>query len=322
MGFGLDIKDKPLEVEDTDWVNYKGVYRRYDELKAIEKAWIARWKKTQKIKTFDLPSKNKVRSILINHIKNTDIKNPKILTLESPDYLFVSQLPKASYFIFERDLNIYLEMKKNKPQDINIFLHYGNLLDSLKIQDYFDIIYLDFCNTLNNNINLLKNLIPKIQFAKYFGITACLRKNKKNILIESHYLLDLEKNIKKIIPFNLELIYGDSYKDIHSPPMAIMFFRIYTDENFIIKEKICPSCLKRFTFDEYKNQYKNLKKLEDEYEKKDGHRWHRPYTDWRVKSSWKTRKYCWYCVKTMHSCGHLIEQYYIENLKRLNGGSK
>ena len=68
MGFGLDIKDQPLEFDKTDWVNYNGIMMPKNTARA-KKAWVTMRAKEEK-QSYDREKKNKVRNEIVKIIKN------------------------------------------------------------------------------------------------------------------------------------------------------------------------------------------------------------------------------------------------------------
>ena len=232
LGFGLDIKNEPLQVNNTDWVNYNGIYKKYSDLTQQEKAWITIWKNKNK-KTYDRLKKNQIRIKITNLIKLNVPYYSKILTLESPEFLFVKELNKYEFFIAEKNYKIYELMKKIKPPNVK-FLYFGNISDLSNIENIFDIIYLDFCGTYKTSENTILYLSDKIQKSKCFGFSFCLRKNKKEL---NDYKFDFIHKIQKILSeLNIvsRLIFGEAYKDENHPPMITLFFK--NDTARIIKK--------------------------------------------------------------------------------------
>jgi len=105
MGFGLDIKDKPIEVDTTRWIDYNGIMRRYDDLSPIEKAWLSRWNKNDKeiIKNkYDNEQKDKQREMLFKLMSksynewssNNPDWNPHAIIFDSPELLAIKKYHK------------------------------------------------------------------------------------------------------------------------------------------------------------------------------------------------------------------------------------
>lgn len=119
-------------------------------------------------------AKNQIRDELIEVIEPYKIK--KVLTLESPQYLFTKRFPEANFYIFENIKIIYDKMFKVKPE--NVFLSFGDIGEFGRFDVEPDLIYLDFCGaTSKESIFQLKDKISK---CKLFGITLALRDKKQN----------------------------------------------------------------------------------------------------------------------------------------------
>jgi hypothetical protein len=223
MSFGVDISDSTLKEPDKkDWINYKGIMMRKNEARA-RKAWDT-MRKQQKKKSYNRTDKNEVRKKIINIIKMNTIEYSKILTLESPEFLFAKGLDNYDFYIAERDLKIYEQMKKINLDNVK-FLYYGDIQDFSHIENIFDIIFLDFCCTYNNAEEIICELSPKIYNSKYFGFSFCLRKNKKEL---NDYKFDLISKIQKMLSelsiFG-NLVFGESYRDTDHAPMVTLFFK-------------------------------------------------------------------------------------------------
>jgi len=242
MGFGLDIKDKPLEFDKTDWVNYKGIMMPKNTARA-KKAWVTMREKQEK-QSYNRNKKNQVRENIIKIIDENISHYTETLTLETEEFLFAKKLPWQLHFVFENNFNKYKKMLKNKPN--NVWLHYDNLEKACRLDNEFEVIYLDFCCTFSKAKKTIGALLEKISTSVYFGFTFCLRKNKKNMndykfdfinkiqdLLQEHPRGGFAKNQNKI---NSKLIYGESYRDGDHAPMITLFFKNISND--VIKKGV------------------------------------------------------------------------------------
>ena len=98
-------------------------------------------------KNYNCKNKNKIRENLIEIIKRYEIKS--ILTLESADFLFSNQLPNKKIIVFERDKDVFKEMKKNKPKNVNLFK--GDISNYADLNGKVDCVYLDLCTNFTGD---------------------------------------------------------------------------------------------------------------------------------------------------------------------------
>jgi len=240
MGFGLDIKQRPIEVSKEDWVEYKGILYPPNQARAL-KAWDTIREKQEK-QSYSREKKNDIRHQIVSIIKNNISKGSNILTLDTEEFLLTNTLKEYNFFICENDFDKYKRMRKNKPSNVK-FLHHGNIeeLDIYK-KDYA-VVYLDFCCTFETAKSTIKELFYRLRSSDYFGFTFCLRKNKKKL---NDYKFDMIKKIqdflmKQPMPeyngckmnFIYELVYGKAYRDKGHAPMITIFYKNNTKENII-----------------------------------------------------------------------------------------
>lgn len=68
MGFGLDIKNKPLEVDTTEWVEYEGILM--SKMSRAGKLAYKKRRENEQKKSYNRERKNVVRNKIIDLIKN------------------------------------------------------------------------------------------------------------------------------------------------------------------------------------------------------------------------------------------------------------
>jgi len=237
MGFGLDIKQKPIEVSKEDWVEYKGILYPPNQARAL-KAWDTIRAKQEK-QSYNRNKKNEIRKEIIKIIKQNLLENSKILTLETEEFLLPNELEGYHFFIFEKDMTIYQKMLKSKSNNIpktnNVWLHHGDIAQVCSIEMDFNVVYLDFCCTFETAKKTIGALLEKIASCNYFGFTFCLRKNKKKL---KDYKFDMIKKIELLLDehprcpwrkhnpkINSRLIYGEAYRDKNHSPMIALFYK-------------------------------------------------------------------------------------------------
>ena len=168
---------------------------------------------------YNQPMKNKIRSTLINEIKRYEFNN--ILTLESKEFLFSKQFPDKKIIVFERDLDIYNELKEKKPKNVSLFL--GDISAFSEIDTKVDVIYLDLNSTWITEQEVVNDLKEHIKNCKLFAITLNLRDKSEKIGDYEFYLIS---KIQSLLKLNLKVIYGESYNDT-CPMVTILFENIH-----------------------------------------------------------------------------------------------
>jgi len=256
MGFGLDIKQKPIEVSKENWVEYKGIFYPPNKARAL-KAWDTMRAKQEK-QSYDRNKKNQVRTKIIEIIKSNCKENSNILTMETKEFLLSKALSNFNFVVCEKDINEYIKMEKNKPANVK-FLYHGNIGDIDFFDGIYDIIYLDFCCTFETAKSIIEKLFFKIRGTSCFGFTFCLRKNQKKL---NDYKFDMIKKIQDFlsvqpmpdyngykIKLAYELVYGESYRDKEHAPMITIFYKNNTTEQI-------DKFLRTLDFDTIKNECK------------------------------------------------------------------
>jgi len=158
VGFGLDIKQKPIEVSKDDWVEYKGVLYHPNVVRAL-KAWDTRRKNKEtekyKLECKDIQRKKLIKLMnkaLVNYDKN-NIKEysttPSILLLESSEIYFLKELgnfynKKNTNII--KPFNIYIPNNKQSIEiKNNISLNNNKKHTDLYIEHQYQFKYTDIC---------------------------------------------------------------------------------------------------------------------------------------------------------------------------------
>jgi len=164
-------------------------------------------------KKYNCENKNRIRQLIIDEIRKRDIN--KIVTLESPDYLFSKQLPDKDIIVFEKEGDIMIKLEKKCPK--NVELVFGNISKFNIFKSKADMIYLDFCGTwMTEQENIIK-LINSLKEVKLFGLTICLRESayhkQTNNVYKGDYQFDLIKKIQELTKINWKMVYGESYYD-------------------------------------------------------------------------------------------------------------
>lgn len=241
MGFGLDINNKPLEVDKTEWVNYDGIMMPKSTASA-KKAWKTRKTKQEKSKYGNREKKQKILQELKQIIIKMQIFDEpvNIISLETSEYNFPKLLPKYNFFIAQNSKKEYLKMLQNKPNNVKM-LYYGNVSDFCYIGKKIDYAFLDFCCTFNKAEKIISDLSVQLNGCKLIALSFCLRKNQKNI---DDYRLDLSNKLFSILP-KFRFFKFFPYRDKNHAPMMTMFLHNIEEEVM----QYTPRC------EEYPNLY-------------------------------------------------------------------
>jgi hypothetical protein len=177
-------------------------------------------KKEDGLINYDLPRKNFIRNEIIDIMDHYSIKT--ILTLESPDFLFSKQVLGKKIFVFEENSAVYNKMLKKKPRNVQLFL--GDIINFSNLPFNVDFVYLDFCSTMDISLEKVEQLKEKIQNAKLFALTICLR----HVRTKGDYEFYLLNKLQTLTEINWKVIYGESYrenlgdKSLSSPMLTIL----------------------------------------------------------------------------------------------------
>jgi hypothetical protein len=172
--------------------------------------------------TYDRKGKNDFRDKVIDYVRGTLFdENEYILALESPELLFVKKLPRKKFVIYEHDVLRFCQIRDNvkKWKYSNVEMRNGDIRNAVRLLYTSDITYkfafLDFCNTLDSNIDRLKDMADALDFCEYIAFTFCLRgKNKTEM---DTYSVNIVKTLQYIFRHH-EIEYFTSYRD--GAPMA------------------------------------------------------------------------------------------------------
>lgn len=164
-------------------------------------------------KKYNEKNKNRLREIIVDKIRNENIKT--ILTLESEEFLFSKMLPDKEIIVWENNDKKIKKMEKNTPKNVDLI--FGNIGKFGLIGKDVDCIYLDFCRTWNTEQTEIIRLKNRLSNCKLFILTLCLRANgtqgKLNEQFKGDYQFDLINKIQKLTEINWKVIYGESYYD-------------------------------------------------------------------------------------------------------------
>ena len=166
--------------------------------------------KELKKKDYDAKNKNRIRELIVEKIREKNIKS--ILTLESKEFIFSKMLPDKKIIVWENDADTYKKMEKKTPK--NVELIFGNVGKFGVIGKDVDAIYLDFTGLYSNNESEIIRLKDRLKKSKMFILTFCLRENKgiKNVF-KGDYQFDLIRKIQELTDINWKVVYGESYYD-------------------------------------------------------------------------------------------------------------
>lgn len=170
---------------------------------SAKKAWETR-KQNSKLKTYNSPAKNKFRNKVIESFG----KYGSILTLESPELLFVDSMPNHRFTIFETNPRSYKKIiEANRPNICKVFN--TDISASRHLGYNFDYIFLDFCNTFETCYPSILAMMETINSSNKIALTFCLRGNKKEI---EDSKFDMASKIQRVFN-NFDIEYGETYAD-------------------------------------------------------------------------------------------------------------
>lgn len=171
-------------------------------------------------KDFNLPRKNEMRNKLVEIIKeNYHYKYPKnILALESPQCLFSSKLPQFNIIAYEHDEETYRAIDAKKPENLTVYS--GDIADAFYSDMKYYACFLDFCNTINSNVDRIRKMQHILWNSKIVAFTFSVRGYKKDL---PNHESDIIRRLQNMLPSHL-LIYAKTYSD-GSPMIFIILKR-------------------------------------------------------------------------------------------------
>ena len=174
------------------------------------KAWETRKTRERgktKTKTYCSIHKNEFRERVIEIFKSLD-EGSLILALESPEFLFVDRLKEYNFIVFENDSEQFKKMVECNRENVKSIYH-ADVSAARMLSERFNAMFLDFCNTFDNNVERIELLLSKIERCGILAFTFCLRGNKKEM---EDYKFDLIKKLGSLLP-DFQLEYAISYRD-------------------------------------------------------------------------------------------------------------
>ena len=192
------------------------------------KAWETRRKNgwtSEKIedttyKNFDTPNKNIFRCKLISILnENRHYKHGNnILALESPQLLFVKNLPKFKFDIYEKDEQVYEGISIKKPSNVDVFNTDIAFAASSRTKYY--AAFLDFCNKFESNVITIKKLVPLLWDSKYVAFTFCLRGHKSENS-RRNAVSDITMKVCNLLPSHIPI---EAYSYSDGSPMYVSIY--------------------------------------------------------------------------------------------------
>lgn len=163
-----------------------------------------------KKKKYNCENKNRIRQKIVDEIRKRNIN--KIVTLESPDFLFSKLLPDKKIIVFEKQAEVCKKLEKKSPKNVEVI--FGNINKFGIFNSRTDVIYLDFTGTwITEQENIIKLKEP-LKETNLFILTLCLREcGAHNNYWEGDYQFDLLKKLQEITDISWKVIYGESYYD-------------------------------------------------------------------------------------------------------------
>jgi hypothetical protein len=166
--------------------------------------------KELKKKKYNCENKNRIRQRIVDEIRKRNIQ--KIVTLESPDFLFSKLLSDKKIIVFEKEAEVCKKLEKKSPKNVEVV--FGNINKFGIFNSRTDLIYLDFTGTwITEQENIIK-LKEVLRETKLFALTLCLREcGKYNNYWNGDYQFDLLKKLQEMTEVNWKVVYGESYYD-------------------------------------------------------------------------------------------------------------
>lgn len=187
-------------------------------LSAGKKAAITR--RINSVKNYNSTEKNRVREKIVSAFDPAGIT----LALESEQGLFVKSLPKATFFLFEYDAGVYKKLvEANYPNVAAIFN--SDVSAARQLADVcFDQAWLDFCNSIESNIERISSLQPLLNKCHTIAITFSPRTGKKIDRLIQNYVLNIVATLRELLPeFEIEPTNGgDVYRDTTATMVTVL----------------------------------------------------------------------------------------------------
>lgn len=148
-----------------------------------KRAWETRRKNNKtpgsvcKTKTFNSPAKNEFRKKVVEAFMG---ENETILTLESPEMLFVDALPTQKFIIVEKDKQSYKKIVEANRKNV-IDVYHGDVSMARYMDGTFKYAFLDFCGGFETSHPIIISMLNTLNKCDKIALTYCLRGNKKEV---------------------------------------------------------------------------------------------------------------------------------------------
>jgi hypothetical protein len=195
---------------DKKWTKANTLEKGKNEtLSPAQKAWVTRRQNDPKLrvtKSYDNPKKNAFRKIIIKSFRKI---GGTCLALESPDFLFVKELPNMKFIIYENNEVQHRKMKDALPLNV-LALHFGDIKDAGAPPEGYSCAFLDYCQTFQTMEPDLLAMREKLSSCKKIALTFSLRCATWET--KGYYGYELARRLLKIFD-NYEIEYGNGYHD-------------------------------------------------------------------------------------------------------------
>lgn len=219
IGHRVFIHLKNVSEKESIQKYFKEYYKKNkDELKVKSKEYVLTHR--NKDTSYSRPKKNSIRDRIIDTLSHYEIN--KILTLESPEFLFSKSLPHKKIYAYEYLSKVYESMKLKIPTNVSLFN--GDIIKFKDLEINVDFVYLDFCDTLSSNLERLQILKSVINNSKLFAITITPR-NEKHIEAEQNFYIFVLKKLQQILGNNWEILWGQDYCDKGHSAMVTLLLK-------------------------------------------------------------------------------------------------
>jgi len=177
-------------------------------------------KKYAKECKYNNDAKNKVRNKIVQAFNMCD-DTRKILTLESPQYLFTDLMKNKKIVIYENNLQEFKKLLEGRRKNVSIIF---DDITNIKY-DRFECANLDFCITIDQVTNL-SQMVKYLWNTSYIAFTFSCRSHKKATDAD-RCLLDMSVRLQKMFRNHEITDDGCTYKNgkYGSPMVFVMLKR-------------------------------------------------------------------------------------------------
>ncbi len=179
--------------------------------------------KCENVKNYDMPKKNEFRNRVVSEFKKDE--GTLTLSLESWQLKFVDSLPLCRHVIFEHDRETYKKLIESNRKNMEVYFADVSAARLLPPYYRFEQAFLDFCNTMETNLEKIKDLVGVLNWCNVIAFEFSVRNGRRRPKDSeiNNYMGRTLAEINRLFPA-YEILSPEVYTDT-SPMIGIIIKR-------------------------------------------------------------------------------------------------